>query len=147
MIIFSPGSKIIISLNLVRYFWYTTALYTYSLFLQVILVLLALLLLLLQSQLQILPLLPLLPQLLLLLILLLLPLRLLLLLQLQQILLERPRLVSDHFYLATIITCPNQNEAENNGPLKYMLCFQDNPMLLVLIWIVSSRRFKWVPTT
>ena len=27
------------------------------------------------------------------------------------------------------------------------LYFQQNPMLLVLIWIVSSRRFKWVPTT
>ena len=53
--------------------------------------------------------------------------------QLQQILLERPRQVSDHFYLVTNITSPNQNEAEDIGHLKYMLLFQDNPMLLVLI--------------
>ena len=56
----------------------------------------------------------------------------------QQILLERPRLVSDHFYLATSITCPNENEAEDNGQLKYVLYFQDNPMLLVLIWDDSN---------
>ena len=39
----------------------------------------------------------------------------------QRVLLERPRLVSDHFYLATSITSPNQNEAEDIGHLKYML--------------------------
>ena len=39
------------------------------------------------------------------------------LLQIQQILLERPHLVCDHFYLATSI----QNEAEDIGHLKYML--------------------------
>ena len=31
----------------------------------------------------------------------------------QRILLERPRLVSDHFYLATSIIYPNQNEARH----------------------------------
>ena len=51
----------------------------------------------------------------------------------QRILLEWPSLISDHFYLATSITSPNQNEAEDIGHLKYMLKFQDNPMLLVLI--------------
>ena len=39
----------------------------------------------------------------------------------QRILLEQPRLVSDHFYLATSFTSPNQNEAEDIGHLKYML--------------------------
>ena len=34
------------------------------------------------------------------------------------LLLERPRLVSNHFYLATSIPCPNQNEAEDIGHLK-----------------------------
>ena len=41
--------------------------------------------------------------------------------KLQQILLERPCLVYDQFYLATSITCPNQNEAEDIGHLKYLL--------------------------
>ena len=54
-------------------------------------------------------------------------------LEIQRILLERPRLVSDHFHLATSITCPNQNEAEDMGHLKKILWFQDNPMLLVFI--------------
>ena len=53
--------------------------------------------------------------------------------EIQQILLERPRLVSDHFYLATSITSPNQSEAKDIGHLKYMLYFQDSPMLLVPI--------------
>ena len=52
---------------------------------------------------------------------------------LQRILLERPRLVSDHFYSATSITFLNIYEAEDSGHVKYMLYFQDNPMLLVLI--------------
>ena len=39
----------------------------------------------------------------------------------QPIVLERPRLVSDHFYLATSITLPNRNEAEDSGHLKYGL--------------------------
>ena len=39
----------------------------------------------------------------------------------QRILLQRPRLVSDHFYLATCISYPNQDEAEDIGHLKYML--------------------------
>ena len=43
-----------------------------------------------------------------------------------RILLERPRLVSDHFNLATSITLPNKNEAEDSGYLNYMLYFQDN---------------------
>ena len=53
--------------------------------------------------------------------------------KIQQILIERSRVVSDHFYLTTSITCPNENEAVDNGQLKYVLYFQDNPMLLVLI--------------
>ena len=39
----------------------------------------------------------------------------------QRILLEQPCLVSDHFNLATIITCPYQNEAKDIGHLKYLL--------------------------
>ena len=54
-------------------------------------------------------------------------------LQVQQILFERPRLVSDRFYSATSFTFPNKNEDEDSGCLKYMLYPQDNPMLLVLI--------------
>ena len=60
----------------------------------------------------------------------------------QRVLPERPRLVSDHFYSAISITFPNINEAEDSGHLIYMLYFQDNHMLLVLICIVSIRRFK-----
>ena len=37
---------------------------------------------------------------------------------LQRILLERPRLVSEHFYSATSITFSNINEAEDSGHLK-----------------------------
>ena len=51
----------------------------------------------------------------------------------QRILVERPRLVSDHFYSATSITFPNIYEAKDTGHVKYKLYFQDNPMLLVLI--------------
>ena len=51
----------------------------------------------------------------------------------QQILIERPRLVSVHFNSVTSITFPNIDEAGDSGHLKYMLYFQDNPMLLVLI--------------
>ena len=48
---------------------------------------------------------------------------------LQWILLERPRLVSDHFYLATSITCPNQIEAEDIGHLKQQDFVESNVLL------------------
>ena len=38
--------------------------------------------------------------------------------EIQLILLERQGVVSDHFYLATSITYPNQNEAEDIYHLK-----------------------------
>ena len=49
----------------------------------------------------------------------------------QQILLEQPCLVSVHFCLATSITCPNQNEAEDIGLLKHTFHFKI--MLFILI--------------
>ena len=51
--------------------------------------------------------------------------------EIQRILLERPRLVIDHFYLATSITCSNQNKAEDIGHLNICCSNIINPMLLV----------------